>query len=420
MAVNLPDGVRVAPFKVCNGGSTVSDGNILRFIGTNTNYTGGNPNIDIGFVDNSHVRVSYVTTPSQAMVTVGEDTEIEAVVSPEDAYDKTVSWSVVEGGDIVSITENGTTCVVHGIAEGTAKVRVTTHDGGKTSDTTVSVSRYHTYQVIFHSNGGSAVPTIQFRPDTSTFNLPKSSRQNYRFVGWFDNEDLIGDIVDKIYEGTADDVKLYAKWVPDSVYSHFNGKKVTFVGDSVTTYWEDFLDYQFYNCHYTKQVCEQYGITRNTTMYGQLLQACDMDLAVLNASNYAGICYASRSQLMGANYQHMINNIGYNGTPDVIFLVLGVNDLYGITESEIREFDPTASYVTGELDRTTVFSDSSDYTLGYVAMVRRVMDMYPTSEVICMTTYCGSNEIANASVRKAARVVHDICQHYGLMHVDFS
>lgn len=145
-----------------------------------------------------------------------------------------------------------------------------------------------------------------------------------------------------------------------------------------------------------------------------------MELSVLNSSNYAGVCYASRSQLMGANYQHMINNIGYNGAPDVIFLFLGVNDLYGITESEIREFDPNAEYVIGELDRTTVFSDSSDYTIGYVTMVRRIMDMYPSSELICMTTYCGSNETANASVRKAAGVVHDVCQHYNLMHVDFS
>lgn len=66
---------------------------------------------------------------------VGETAVLTATVLPENATDKTVSWSS-SAPEIVSVDENGT---VEGLAAGNATVTVTTTDGGKTAECQIQV-----------------------------------------------------------------------------------------------------------------------------------------------------------------------------------------------------------------------------------------------------------------------------------------
>ncbi len=64
------------------------------------------------------------------------------------------------------------------------------------------------YNVTFHTNGGSAVQSIE---DTQIATEPQTVREGYTFAGWFDNEALEGNRISFPY--TLDkDVNLYAKW----------------------------------------------------------------------------------------------------------------------------------------------------------------------------------------------------------------
>ena len=68
---------------------------------------------------------------------IGETYDLKATVLPENATDKTVSWSS-SAPEIVSVDENGT---VEGLAKGDAVITVTTTDGGKTAECAVTVAQ---------------------------------------------------------------------------------------------------------------------------------------------------------------------------------------------------------------------------------------------------------------------------------------
>lgn len=417
-------GTNLSPFKYVNSSGTiaVSDGNIMSKIGNGTTTTAGSPNIDIGYYDNSEIHVTGVDVQGPVKVAVDESITLTAMISPEDAADKQVSWSIVSGSSNVTIIPSNSssdpTCLVNGIAVGNATIRATTNDGGFTSDLTVTVTSEHTYYVHLDSNGGSPLDDVEFNQTTPTFELPYPFKPNCHFVGWFEDQDLIGDITSAVASGTSRDISLKAKWIPSNVYNHFCGKSFTFVGDSVTTYWEDALDYPDYNIAYSQDVCEEHHITRNTTGYGQFLQAVDGSLKVLNAANYGGVSYGPRPVIMGANYDHFINNIGLSGDPDVIVILLGVNDLYTVQMSDLVDFDPNALYVTGALDTTTVFQENYDYAMTYTTMIRRIKDRYPSAEIVCVSSFKGNDAARNLIVEKGNQIVQDICNYYHLMHVN--
>ena len=73
------------------------------------------------------VAVTGITiTPTSPEVTVGSTVALSAAVSPDNATDKTVTWSVQSGDTYAEVSPTG---VVTGLAEGTATIRATANDG---------------------------------------------------------------------------------------------------------------------------------------------------------------------------------------------------------------------------------------------------------------------------------------------------
>lgn len=83
------------------------------------------------------VSVSAVAvSPSTATVKIGGTVTLSATITPENATDKTITWS--SSDEKIAKVEAGK---VTGVAEGTATVTATTKDGGKTATCTVTVSK---------------------------------------------------------------------------------------------------------------------------------------------------------------------------------------------------------------------------------------------------------------------------------------
>ena len=110
--------------------------------------------------------------PDSADLRVGERVSLKAILSPSNATDKRVSWSVSKPS-VVSMDASGN---VLALAEGTTRVRATAADGVHSADCTIRVTRAAvlptalalTPQSLLLTVGGSAALAISFTPPETT------------------------------------------------------------------------------------------------------------------------------------------------------------------------------------------------------------------------------------------------------------
>ena len=120
--------------------ATVNTGGVV------TAHSSGTATITATTVDGGHTASCVVTVPSVAVtgvtlnktsttITVGNTEQLTATVAPSNATNKNVTWSSLQP-QFATVDEAG---IVTAIATGTATIRVTTADGGRTANCTVTV-----------------------------------------------------------------------------------------------------------------------------------------------------------------------------------------------------------------------------------------------------------------------------------------
>ena len=96
--------------------------------------------------------------------------------------------------------------------------------GGTTSETTEPK-----FEVAFESNGGTMYYSIRaFAGDTIM--LPSPEREGYEFIGWFDNAEFSGELIEDVYTVSAD-ATLYANWKAYSGVVKFESNGGTMYND---------------------------------------------------------------------------------------------------------------------------------------------------------------------------------------------
>lgn len=173
--------------------------------------------------------VTSISISGSSSVTKGSSTTLTASVSPSNATDRSVTWSIQSGSSYVSISSSGTSCTVTGKAAGSAVIKCTANDGsGKSATKTITVSNpSYNYNLYFDANGGSGGPSTMTKTSTSTsstlsFTIPSTepTRSGYTFLGWSTSSSATtatydpGDTVRVTY----DDLTLYAVWQENKQY----------------------------------------------------------------------------------------------------------------------------------------------------------------------------------------------------------
>lgn len=179
----------------------------------------------------------------------------------------------------------------------------------------------------------------------------------------------------------------------------FAGKKVSILGDSISTY-EGYIP----SGYATKYPTGDVDSVEKTWWY-KLIQETGMILGVDNA--YSG------SKVGGTSYQMAsltrIQGLDDNGTPDVILFYGGTNDMLGT----IGTFDSTQTY---ELDLTT--NSWSDFATAYKDAIMRLQHYYPSSLIVAITPIWVKSTYTPAKVDSGIEVIKQICDYFGVNCLD--
>ena len=147
---------------------------------------------------------------------VGGEETLTITIKPDDAY-KNFTWSSSDNtvATVESISEGGK---VTAVKAGTAIITATASDGsGLEAQCTVTVRKKSSssstpakYNLRFDTNGGDTMSTIVKKVNT-TIDLDEyvPTREGYKFVGWYADEDLTKPI-DEIT--LTQSTTIYAKW----------------------------------------------------------------------------------------------------------------------------------------------------------------------------------------------------------------
>ena len=112
----------------------------------------------------SNVSVSSVSISGANSLKVNNSIELTATISPNNATNKNVTWSI-DSETYATITPNGNKCTVTAKdTEGTATVTVTTSDGNKTASKTISIINNAN---VNNDLSGKVVTTTSYYADSS-------------------------------------------------------------------------------------------------------------------------------------------------------------------------------------------------------------------------------------------------------------
>lgn len=161
-------------------------------------------------------------TPSSLQILKGETAVLTAVVTPEDASNRSVVWEANPAG-IVSVTQSG---VVTALAIGQANITVTTLDGNFSASCPVTVDAAE-YIISFNTNGGSAIDPVVV-PKGQTLTKPADPTKGGGLDGGLYEGDVDPDEGTIVFDGwysdaaltqpydfstiPSSDFTLYAKW----------------------------------------------------------------------------------------------------------------------------------------------------------------------------------------------------------------
>lgn len=172
-----------------------------------------------GYANQTTVAVTGVSLNKEtSTLTVGDTETLTATVSPDEASDKSVTWSS-DDTSVATVDPNG---LVTAVGAGTANITVTTTDGSKTASCAVTVNAATVKSsVTLNANGGTinSGNITEYTEGTGATLPTDVTKDGHQFGGWYDNAGLTGSPVTAISTSDTGNKEYWAKWTanPSSV-----------------------------------------------------------------------------------------------------------------------------------------------------------------------------------------------------------
>ena len=229
--------------------------------------------------------------------------------------------------------------------------------------------------------------------------------------------------------------------------SEFYGKKVSILGDSISTYADngdpsssydskrfaktgDIYTYPGNQCRYPQT---SLGVTSvNATYWMQVINNLGMTLGI-NESwakskvTWDGVEDTEKVTVDDVEYwanphgadrhiasQTRINHLGSNGTPDFILVNAGTNDAGNNVTIGTVNYESPQNYTQEEIAALPVatFADA------YRTMLIRLMYTYPNAKIICMTPSYRTGNYAVETLDQYIEIMKEICDMFGIPLID--
>ena len=200
---------------------------------------------------------------------------------------------------------------------------------------------------------------------------------------------------------------------------NYKGKVISILGDSISTFAGYIPVADGFNLSHRARYPQSNLLTEvDKTWWKQVLVALDAKLGINDS--WAG---STVTNIITGNSGDVgekaamasltrIQNLGANGTPDVILFYGGTNDI--ARYSQPGSFNPGSAPIEADLT-TTKWSSPAD---AYVAAILRMRHYYPNAEIIAMLPTYTSVYYTDARLEQFNATYAAICAHYGVTCID--
>jgi len=205
----------------------------------------------------------------------------------------------------------------------------------------------------------------------------------------------------------------------DTEQNPFAGKVISILGDSISTFAGYIPTADGFNLEHLPRYPQSNLLTDvNETWWMQVITRLDAKLGINDSWRGATVCGAAAvtTGTSGENAAMSnltrIQNLGSNGTPDVILFYGGTNDLAHI--AKVGTFTPETAPAQADLT-TKKWDNLAD---GYVHTLLRLRHYYPDAVVLAMLPTVTTSYYSNEKLAQANEVLAAICAHYDVPYVD--
>ena len=181
------------------------------------------------------------------------------------------------------------------------------------------------------------------------------------------------------------------------LYSLFHGKRISVMGDSISTIKDKIPDD---NALYYDNTTSAKTMIFERNYWGDIITRFGAVEGIDEAWSRSTI--GSKAASMAS--KDRINKLDDNGTPDVILYYGGSNP-----DSSVGTFNPDVDYAK-TVDWAKSYSDTAS---AYAASLQRMKETYPDAEIIAIIPYYEQNNIP-----KQAEVIEQIAKHYDITTID--
>lgn len=191
------------------------------------------------------------------------------------------------------------------------------------------------------------------------------------------------------------------------------GKKVSILGDSITTF-RGYIP-EGYTCYYPQEGNDLTDV--NDTWWMKVINRTGMQLLVNGSYSGSAVCGDSRAEgsSAGCSNRRLVDLMGADGTvPDVILVYLGANDFF-----HPMNLGSWPGQATHRTDHYIL-----DFTEAYELMLQKLQAVYPGTKIYCMTLIEANSEDhprVNANGNTVAdynRRIKEIAAAHGISVID--